>query len=184
VSLLRNLRPGIELQVPGVRDRDQHMSVSWRKAGRGWVLSVGFAKTIAVAMGFILESKARNICEVGYDERTGELVIVNGAKAPDKSLCFRLANRRGSLVLSMSPRWLKGYEVTHAAERCAHRVVLDGPIPMLTVTLPDWAAPKRAGFTAAKNRATDAADAARAKMADPNARPTHPTPFHTAATRP
>lgn len=179
MSILDQIHSDMTLLVPGIGGRATPVSVSYRLFGSKsrWVMIVTLSKQVATDMRFRTGAKQECWAEMGFDEKTGTLVLVNVTNIDTPAHTRWKGNaRNGTLVFTLTARWLGDHRTKHAAERCEHKIMDHHDattglmVKFIEITVPDWAAPMRKGMKAAAG----AADAARARLglaAVPHVRP-------------
>lgn len=158
MSILKRIHPDMMPIVPAPGGRATPCSISYRKVGDRFIMSVSMSKQTAYLMGFdVGDVKASNYAEIGFDERTGTLVLVN-VSDPDlpvtEMVRWKAQLRQGTVVVNIRAAWMPdNYAVYHPAERCEFKIMdeevsLGGgkgarSVKFIEISVPAWAAPKR-----------------------------------------
>ena len=170
MSVLRLVHPDMAPIAPAPGGRATPCSLSYRKVGTRFVLSVSVSKQIAREIGFEVDDrKAANYAEIGFDIRSGTLVVVN-VNDPDlpssDSIRWKARASNGTLVFNLRAEWMPDdYATSHPATRCdytlgSHEISVGSgkggrTVRYIEITAPSWAAPGRAQ-AAVKTRLLDA----------------------------
>lgn len=157
MSVLKAIHPDMQPIMPSPGGRATPCSVGYRNVGGRFVMPISLSKQTAALLGFnVTDTKASNYAEVGFDERTGTLVVVN-VSDPDlptnDAIRWKAQLRQGTIVLMVKPHWLPdSYKETHSAERCEFKLMSDDVslgskggrlVHYIEITVPAWAAPRR-----------------------------------------
>lgn len=158
MSILKRIHPDMMPIIPAPGGRATPCSISYRKVGDRYIMSVSLSKQTAYLMGFDVEDpKSANYAEIGFDEPTGTLVLVN-VSDPDlpttDTVRWKAQLRQGTVVANIRAAWMPAdYEVYHPAERCEFKIMdeevsLGGgkgarSVKYIEISVPAWAAPKR-----------------------------------------
>lgn len=157
MSVLRKIHPDMQPILPSPGGRATPCSIGYRNVGGRFVMPISLSKQTAALMGFnVIDAKAVNYAEVGFDERTGTLVVVN-VSDPDlptnDAIRWKAQLRQGTVVLMVKAHWMPdSYSTIHPAERCEFKLMHeDVPVGSkggrlvhyIEITVPSWASPKR-----------------------------------------
>lgn len=164
-STLKAFFPTATIMSPQVVGRSGVPTVAWRELFGRMKLIVSVPKVLAVEIGFDMVPGKKSYAEAGFLEQTGELVIVNITHHPETTARWTVQNRQGTFVISLTAPWLEGTPLEpQKATGCQAEVRHFSKTASLVMVLPDWAAPQRAGYEAAKRRGVLAATDANNRM--------------------
>lgn len=162
MSVISRIHNDMKPIIPAVGGRQTPCSVAFRKSATGrHGLVISLSKQTAQALSFnVTDDKAKNYAEIGFDGRTGTLVVANVSEPglPTSSvLRWKARSSKGTLVFIIRPDWLDADAVgTRAAERCEFSIqeeIVDRvKVCYIEITVPSWCAPQR---TAAKVLVTE-----------------------------
>jgi hypothetical protein len=171
MSLIANACPHARIIEPIAQGRSGIPTVAWRKMFGKHKLIISIPKALAGTLNFAFTQGSKNYAEVGYIKQDGDLVIANVTNRPDCKVRWTVQNRSGTMVTTLTADWIPMDTPDQRAAACEFRSAEVGGTPLLWITLPDWAAPERADFLAARARGVEAAEAARARASAPQTPP-------------